>query len=52
MVNVSYGIAALILWIFGDILGINPTTASFTGLSVLLLTGVLTWEDVKKEKDA
>ncbi len=42
----------LILWIFGDILGIDPTTASFTGLSVLLLSGVLTWEDVKKEKDA
>jgi DASS family divalent anion:Na+ symporter len=40
----------LILWIFGDALGVDPTTASFVGLSVLLLSGVLSWEDVKSEK--
>jgi len=42
----------LVLWIFGDKIGVDPTTASFVGLSVLLLTGVLTWEDVKSEKGA
>jgi DASS family divalent anion:Na+ symporter len=42
----------LILWIFGDTLGVDPTTASFVGLSVLLLSGVLSWEDVKSEKGA
>ncbi len=42
----------LVLWIFGDALGVDPTTASFVGLSVLLLSGVLTWEDVKSEKGA
>src|SRR5699024_2057954 len=30
----------LVLWIFGSQLGVDATTASFVGLSVLLLTGV------------
>ncbi|MFJ5438716.1 DASS family sodium-coupled anion symporter [Pectobacterium brasiliense] len=42
----------LVLWIFGDKLGVDATTASFVGLSFLLLTGVLSWEDVKSEKGA
>jgi len=42
----------LTLWIFGGAYGINATTAAFTGLSVLLLTGVLTWEDIIREKNA
>lgn len=42
----------LILWIFGDVLGVDATTASFVGLSILLLSGVLSWEDVKSEKGA
>lgn len=42
----------LVLWIFGSVLGVNATTASFVGLSILLLTGVLNWEDVKSEKGA
>lgn len=42
----------LVLWIFGDALGVDPTTASFVGLSILLLSGVLSWEDVKSEKGA
>lgn len=42
----------LVLWIFGDTLGVDATTASFVGLSILLLSGVLSWEDVKSEKGA
>lgn len=42
----------LVLWIFGNVLWVDPTTASFIGLSLLLLTGVLSWEDVKSEKGA
>ncbi len=48
----------LILWagipalIFGDALAVNATTVAFLGLSALLITGVLTWEDVLKEKSA
>lgn len=45
-------VVLLVLWIFGEQLGVDPTTASFVGLSVLLLSGVLSWEDVKSEKGA
>lgn len=42
----------LILWIFGGNLSIDATTTAFIGLTFLLLTSVLTWEDVKSEKGA
>lgn len=42
----------LVLWIFGSSFGLNATTAAFVGFIVLLLTEVLTWEDVKREKGA
>lgn len=42
----------LILWIFGGNLSIDATTTAFIGLIFLLLTSVLTWEDVKSEKGA
>jgi DASS family divalent anion:Na+ symporter len=42
----------LFLWIFGDLVEIEATTTAFIGLGILLLSGVLTWEDVKAEKGA
>ena len=42
----------LVMWIFGKSLGINGTAAALTGLGILLVTGVLTWGDVKKETGA
>ncbi|PZU83621.1 MAG: anion permease [Chryseobacterium sp.] len=42
----------LFLWITGDLLSIDATTTAFVGLVLLLLTSVLTWEDVKSEKGA
>tara|TARA_R110002051_G_scaffold325834_1_gene431859 strand:+ start:14728 stop:16083 length:1356 start_codon:yes stop_codon:yes gene_type:complete len=48
----------LLLWadipafVFGAAVTLNTTTSAFIGLSMLLLTGVLTWEDVLKEKNA
>ncbi len=42
----------LVLWIFGSSFGIHSTTAAFIGLSLLLLFGVLSWDDVKKEQGA
>lgn len=42
----------LILWIFGDDIGVHSTTAALIGLSVLLLTTVLTWQDVLNERGA
>lgn len=45
-------IILLTLWIFGNLLSIDATTAALIGLCILLLSGVLTWEDVKAEKGA
>ncbi|HEX5152535.1 MAG TPA: anion permease [Parafilimonas sp.] len=42
----------LFLWVFGDKLSVDATTTAFIGLGYLLLTSVLTWEDVKSEKSA
>ncbi|MDR3683999.1 MAG: anion permease [Geothrix sp.] len=43
----------LVLWIFARPLGdLNPTTSALIGLAVLLLTGVLGWEDIKQETGA
>ncbi len=53
--KVMFGVFVLllILWIFAKQLGdLNATTAALVGLAVLLLTGVLTWEDVKAETGA
>ena len=45
-------IVLLVLWIFGDLFSIDATTGALIGLCILLLSGVLTWEDVKSEKSA
>jgi DASS family divalent anion:Na+ symporter len=48
----------LLLWAgvpamaFGSAWAVDSTTTAFIGLGVLLLTGVLDWEDVLKEKSA
>lgn len=53
--RITLGVFVLLiaLWIFGDnAFGIGATLAAMIGLSVLLLTTVLTWDDVKKEQSA
>jgi len=42
----------LTLWIFGSPLSIHSTTTAMLGLTALLLTRVLTWDDVLSEKGA
>jgi DASS family divalent anion:Na+ symporter len=42
----------LLLWIFGKPLHVHSTVTALVGLTVLLLTRVLTWEDVLNEKGA
>ncbi|WP_404458301.1 anion permease [Oceanobacillus kapialis] len=49
---ISVFLLILLLWIFGDAVGISPTTTALVGLSVLLLASVLSWNDVKKEEGA
>lgn len=43
------GVPALL---FGDAFSVNATTAAFIGLSILLCTGVLNWDDILKNKGA
>jgi len=45
-------ILILILWVFGDTLGIPSSLAALTGIVILLLTEVLKWEDLLKERAA
>ncbi|MDR0807278.1 MAG: anion permease [Enterobacteriaceae bacterium] len=48
----------LVMWagipafIFGASWTVNPTTAAFIGLGILLMTGVLSWDDMLKCKGA
>ncbi len=45
-------IILLVLWIFGNLFLMDATTGALIGLCILLLSSVLTWEDVKSEKGA
>ncbi len=46
-------VVLLLMWTVGDlVLGISATTTAFVGVIILLLTAVLTWEDVIREKSA
>jgi DASS family divalent anion:Na+ symporter len=38
--------------IFGEAFAVDTTAVAFLGLSILLISGVLSWEDVLKEKAA
>ncbi|XP_009380879.2 dicarboxylate transporter 2.1, chloroplastic [Musa acuminata AAA Group] len=45
-------VLAVSLWVFGDALGIPSVVAAMLGLSILLLLGVLNWDDCLSEKSA
>ncbi|MFC6253730.1 anion permease [Secundilactobacillus hailunensis] len=45
-------VVALVLWVSGSFIGIDATTTAFVALSLLLLTGVLSWSDITKETGA
>lgn len=46
------GILALVMWIFGKQIGVNGTTAALGVLCLLVLSNVITWEDVITNKAA
>jgi len=46
------GLLALTLWIFGSQIGVNGTVAALAVLCLLVLTNVITWEDVITNKGA
>jgi len=45
-------VIALVLWIFGNNFGINSTTAAIAVVSVMVLSNVITWDDVISNKAA
>lgn len=45
-------IGLLFFWIGGVTFGINATTTALLGLAILIISGVLTWEDIIGEKAA
>uniref|UniRef100_A0ACD5YA61 Uncharacterized protein n=1 Tax=Avena sativa TaxID=4498 RepID=A0ACD5YA61_AVESA len=51
-VMVSTMILAVSLWIFGDAIGVSSVVAAMIGLSILLLLGVMNWDDCLNEKSA
>ncbi len=42
----------LTLWVLGSFLGVDATVAALVGLSILLATNVLNWDDILKEQNA
>lgn len=42
----------LFMWVAGSVINVDATVSAFIGLSILLLTNVLTWDDVVAEKEA
>ena len=43
-------VLALVLWATSQFTKIDATTVAFLGISILLATSVLVWDDVKSEK--
>ncbi|OIW13639.1 hypothetical protein TanjilG_07981 [Lupinus angustifolius] len=51
-IMVATMLLAVSLWIFGDTIGIASAVAAMIGLSILLVLGVLDWNDCLLEKSA
>jgi divalent anion:Na+ symporter, DASS family len=51
-VTLSVFLLMMVLWIFGSHVGIDSTTVALIGISILVTTGVLCWEDLINEKSA
>ncbi|GAW98718.1 DASS family sodium-coupled anion symporter [Secundilactobacillus mixtipabuli] len=52
-VTIATVVIVLGLWMIGDpLFGLDSTTVGFIGMAVLILSGALTWNDVKSEKQA
>lgn len=55
-ITIGVFVVLLLLWagipamIFGSEFGVPPTAAAFIGLGILLLTGVLSWDDILGNK--
>jgi len=45
-------VGLIVMWVLGEQIGVDATQAAAIGVSVMLLTGVLTWQDALAEKSA
>lgn len=52
LIMLSLGILALMMWIFGKQINVNGTTSALFVLCLLVLSKVITWEDVISNKGA
>ena len=52
LMMLGYAVLALIFWIFGSQLGVNSTVAAVFVLALMVLTNIITWEDVITNKGA
>ncbi|RXJ90158.1 anion permease [Arcobacter sp. CECT 8983] len=52
LIMLGLGMLALVLWIFGKQVGVNSTVAAISVLCLLVLTNVITWDDVISNKGA
>ena len=50
--QVGVMLGAVVLWVFGDMLGISSVLTAMIGLCALLITGVLEWKDCLQETSA
>ena len=48
----GYAVLALVLWIFGREIGMDSTVAAVFVLSLMVVTGVISWQDVITNKNA
>lgn len=51
-ITIAVFAALIFLWVFGEHFGLDSTSVAMIGVSALMVTGVLTWEDIKKEHEA
>lgn len=52
-ITLAVFVLLITLWIFGEqALGLDSTTVALIGVCILMVTGVLTWDDIKKEHEA
>lgn len=52
LMMLGYACLALVLWIFGKEIGVNGTVAAIFVLSLMVLTNIITWDDVISNKSA
>ncbi len=45
-------IVMIVMWIFGTVLSLDPTATAIMAIAALLLTGVLTWDDLCTQREA